>query len=81
MQRGEGMTQIWAEECPGVRFYTLNPNATRTRMRAEAYPDEDPATLKLPEALGKAFVSLAAPSCRIRSGSALELDRATGKMR
>ena len=36
----EGLTQVWAEElrAGGIRFYTLNPMATRTAMRAQAYP-------------------------------------------
>lgn len=78
----EGLTQVLAEELAacGVRVYSVNPNATRTRMRAEAYPDEDPAALKTPEATARAFVQLASPSCRIPSGSAVTLDRDTGRL-
>ncbi len=44
----EGLTQVLAEEVRGYNIcvFAINPGATRTRMRAEAYPDEDPATLK-----------------------------------
>ena len=31
-----------------VRVNTLNPGGTRTRMRASAFPAEDPQTLKTP---------------------------------
>ncbi|MCL1046123.1 YciK family oxidoreductase [Shewanella electrodiphila] len=44
----EGMMQVLAHECEGtsVRVNSINPGATRTEMRAKAYPGEDPATLK-----------------------------------
>jgi NAD(P)-dependent dehydrogenase (short-subunit alcohol dehydrogenase family) len=44
----EGLTQVLAEEVRehNICVMALNPGATRTRMRAEAYPDEDPETLK-----------------------------------
>jgi len=47
----EGMMQIWADELAGVtniRVNSINPSATRTAMRAKAYPAEDRSTL--PEA-------------------------------
>ncbi|MBI5200052.1 MAG: SDR family NAD(P)-dependent oxidoreductase [Elusimicrobia bacterium] len=79
----EGMTQVWAEECAGagIRFYTVNPTATRTRMRAEAYPREDPASVKTPEAAARGFVELAAKGCKAPTGSAVELDRGTGRLK
>jgi len=47
----EGLTQVWADELrhSGVAVHALNPGATRTAMRAEAKPDEDPETLPTPE--------------------------------
>lgn len=36
----------------------VNPGATRTRMRARAYPGEDPATLKGPEVVAARLVDL-----------------------
>jgi len=47
----ENMMQIFADECEGinqVRFNSLNPGATRTNMRAAAYPAENPGGLKTP---------------------------------
>ena len=42
----EGLVEVLADELsPDVRVNSLNPGATRTAMRAAAYPDEDPATL------------------------------------
>ena len=42
----EGLVEVLADElAPSVRVNSLNPGATRTAMRAAAYPEEDPATL------------------------------------
>jgi hypothetical protein len=37
----------------------IDPGATATRMRAEAYPGEDQSTLRTPEAVAEAFIPLA----------------------
>ena len=37
------------EKIAGVRVAIVDPGATRTAMRAKAYPGEDPATVKPPE--------------------------------
>ncbi|QSX32291.1 YciK family oxidoreductase [Shewanella avicenniae] len=44
----EGMMQTLADELDGstLRCNSINPGATRTKMRASAYPAEDPLTLK-----------------------------------
>ncbi len=42
-----------------IRTHVVNPGATRTAMRARAYPGEDPATLKGPEVVGQAIAALA----------------------
>jgi NAD(P)-dependent dehydrogenase (short-subunit alcohol dehydrogenase family) len=41
-----------------IRVALVSPGATRTRMRAHAYPGEDPATVKPPEVVGDAIVAL-----------------------
>ncbi len=57
----EGMMQCLAEEVHGfgIRVMTLNPEATRTQMRARAYAQEDASTLKTPEAVAKVLFFLA----------------------
>jgi NAD(P)-dependent dehydrogenase (short-subunit alcohol dehydrogenase family) len=41
-----------------VRVAIVNPGATRTTMRARAYPGEDPATLKTPDVVADRLVTL-----------------------
>ena len=48
----EGLNQILADETETagqIRVYSVNPGGTRTAMRREAYPLEDPQTLPIPE--------------------------------
>ncbi|OHC96103.1 MAG: oxidoreductase [Sphingomonadales bacterium RIFCSPLOWO2_12_FULL_63_15] len=52
---GEEMKNISA-----IRTHIVNPGATRTAMRARAFPGEDPATLKGPEVVADAIVGLVA---------------------
>ncbi len=69
----EGFTQVLAAELAEteVRVNSVNPGATRTDMRAAAYPDEDPLTLPTPEDIAEAFVLLATPGSDGRHGEAL----------
>jgi len=46
------------ENISNVRVAIVNPGATRTDMRARAYPGEDPASLKGPEVVADRVVSL-----------------------
>ncbi len=48
-----------------VRVNMINPGATRTGMRAQAYPGEDPETLKTPDAVTGLFVDLAEAACTL----------------
>ena len=41
-----------------IRTHIVDPGATRTAMRARAFPGEDPATLKGPEVVANAIVDL-----------------------
>jgi len=56
----EAIIRAWADELEntGVRAALLDPGAMRTRMRAEAYPGEDPATLPEPSEIGPMVVEL-----------------------
>jgi NAD(P)-dependent dehydrogenase (short-subunit alcohol dehydrogenase family) len=46
-------------EISGIRTAILDPGATRTKMRARAYPGEDPASVKVPEVVAERIVGLA----------------------
>ncbi|MGX9461356.1 YciK family oxidoreductase [Shewanella sp. A14] len=56
----EGMMQVLADECDNtsVRTNSINPGATRTEMRAKAYPGEDPKTLKTPQEIMPTYLFL-----------------------
>lgn len=56
----EAVSQIFAKEnvYPNIRFNCINPGATRTAMRAKAYPDEDPKVLHTPEMIMPAYLYL-----------------------
>ncbi len=70
----EGFTQVLAAELEGtgVRVNSVNPGATRTGMRAAAYPDEDPLTLPTPEEISEIFVHLASDESRSVTGQTFE---------
>jgi NAD(P)-dependent dehydrogenase (short-subunit alcohol dehydrogenase family) len=61
----EAMVKTWAAELAKtpVRVNLLSPGPIRTAMRAQAFPGEDPASLRPPEAITESFVALALPSC------------------
>jgi len=61
----EMMIGVYAAEVQktNLRVNLINPGSVRTRMRAQAYPGEDPLTLKTPEEVTEAFVELAEPAC------------------
>lgn len=61
----EMLTFTYAAECNGtnVRANAYNPGPTRTRMRAEAMPGEDPMTLPAPEEMAPAILELLSPAC------------------
>jgi NAD(P)-dependent dehydrogenase (short-subunit alcohol dehydrogenase family) len=50
-------------ENTNVRVNLLNPGATQTNMRAQAFPGEDPNSLKTPESIADFFVELAEVGC------------------
>jgi NAD(P)-dependent dehydrogenase (short-subunit alcohol dehydrogenase family) len=57
----EGMVQVWADELQGlgsVRVNAINPGATATNMRAQAFPAENPGELKTAEQIMPAYLYL-----------------------
>ncbi|MFT5790022.1 MAG: NAD(P)-dependent dehydrogenase (short-subunit alcohol dehydrogenase family) [Shewanella sp.] len=56
----EGMMQAIAHEYEGsnIRTNSINPGATRTGMRANAYPAENPQLLKKPEEIMPTYLYL-----------------------
>lgn len=71
----EGMMQVLADELENVsriRVNSINPGATRTRMRAMAYPAEDASTLKTPEQIVPAYLYLLGPASTGVTGQALD---------
>jgi NAD(P)-dependent dehydrogenase (short-subunit alcohol dehydrogenase family) len=62
----EGFAQLLGDELEktSVRVNCINPGSTRTRLRARAYPAENPATLPAPEALVVPYLFLLGPASR-----------------
>lgn len=63
----ECMGKMYAAECENspVRVAIVNPGATRTAMRAKAFPGEDPMTLPAPEDVAPLFLELARPESTV----------------
>lgn len=71
----ENLAQTLAEELENtspIRVNTLNPGATRTAMRALAYPGEDPMTLKTPADIVAPYLFLLGPDSRDLNGHSLD---------
>lgn len=60
----ESLILCYAEEVRrfGIRVAIVDPGATRTAMRASAFPGEDPADVKSPDRVGDAIARLASAS-------------------
>ncbi len=73
----EALVKTWAAECANtnIRANLLSPGATRTAMRKQAMPGEDPTTLTKPAELVPLFIELASPSYT-RNGEVVEFKRA-----
>ncbi|MEE9550014.1 MAG: SDR family NAD(P)-dependent oxidoreductase [Candidatus Binatia bacterium] len=70
----EGFTQVLADEMKewNIRVNAVNPGGTRTEMRAEAYPQEDPLTLPAAGEITGVFVYLASPESEGVTGKSFE---------
>jgi len=71
----EGLMQILAEELQTnthIRVNSINPGATRTTMRASAFPGEDPLSLPTPEQILPGYLFLQSQASQSINGVALE---------
>lgn len=59
----EALARTWAAETEGtkLRVNSVNPGATRTAMRAQAVPGEDPETVPHPSEVAAKLVALTSP--------------------
>lgn len=60
----EALARTWAAETEGtkLRINCVNPGGTRTAMRAQAIPGEDPESVPHPSEVAAKFVHLASPA-------------------
>ncbi len=71
----EGFMEGLADELEhlgNVRANSLNPGATRTRMRKTAYPAEDPSLLRTPEEIMPTYLWLLGPDSQGHNGLAFD---------
>ena len=71
----EGLMQVLADECAAegaLRVNSLNPGGTRTAMRRQAYPAEDPATVPAPETHLDLYIHLLSDAAQGVTGQALD---------
>lgn len=60
----EVLARTWAAEVENIsslKVNLINPGPVRTRMRAKAFPSEDPNTLPTPEEVAQAILALCLP--------------------
>jgi len=71
----EGLAQVLFEELENtsqIRVNCINPGATRTGMRAAAYPAENPASVTPPEDIMPLYLYLMTPASRDVNGQSLD---------
>lgn len=70
----EGMAQVIADEYENthLRVNVINPGATRTKMRAKAYPAEDANKLKTPEDLMPTYLYFMADDSKAITGKSVD---------
>ncbi len=71
----EGLSQMLADELlntSNIRVNCLNPGATRTLMRAAAYPGENPMSIKAPEEIMGLYLYLMGPDSKGLTGQTLD---------
>lgn len=71
----EGLMQVLADELENtgnITVHSINPGGTRTEMRAQAYPGEDPLTRKTPAEIMPAYLYLFGPEGAKQTGLAID---------
>ncbi len=71
----EGMVQVWASELEGlgsVRINAINPGATATNMRAQAFPAENPGSLKSATGIMPAYLYLLGSDSKAVNGQSVD---------
>jgi len=70
----EGLSQVLADEHKDgtLRVNCINPGATRTNMRLEAFPAEDRDALKTPEDILPTYIYLLGPDSKGVTGQSLD---------
>lgn len=71
----EALSKIFAAEFAGtgnIRFNCINPGATRTQMRAHAYPNENPQTLRSPDEIMQAYLYLIGADSKGVTGQSID---------
>ncbi|MEL0028257.1 MAG: YciK family oxidoreductase, partial [Perlucidibaca sp.] len=71
----EGMVQMLSDEVANIssiRVNAINPGATRTNMRAHAYPGENPATLRTAEEIMPIYLYLLGPDSQGITGQSFD---------
>lgn len=71
----EGLSLLFAEELANtsnIRVNCVNPGATRTPMRAKAYPAEDPSHVVVPETLMPLFLYLMGSDSKGLTGQSID---------
>lgn len=70
----EGLSQVLADEHRqgNLRANCINPGATRTNMRLEAFPAEDRDALKTPEDILPTYIYLLGPDSKGITGESLD---------
>jgi len=76
----EGLMQVLADEVEGicaVRANSVNPGGTRTDMRAQAYPAENPLSRPGPEEIMPVYLYLMGPDSKGVNGQAFDAQQAS----
>ena len=70
----EALAKTYANETSdsAIKVNLIDPGATATRMRAEAYPGEDQSKLPTPEEVAETFIPLALPDF-VETGQIVDL--------